>query len=306
MPAMSLLSARPFRNLAGRSLGLCVLFALLLWGGDRLGAALLGRVLDRSHDTLAEMYAGTAKGDIVVLGNSRAYRHFDFAAPSGRRLVNLAQPGASTLMSAALLEDYVERYGAPRAVVLELSGLVADQDAALVARMFAPRSPRLAALLRAWHPRYYWGGRVSHLFAYNNAFALNVAHKILVPMPPLLLDGRMTDAQMATLREAAGPAYFRSRPENLRALEAIVALARREGIALRTVIAPVAPGYAAVSGYPAWRDELAAHLRDAAFADFGTGLVAAPALFVDDLHMNRDGVATFMAALAAKGYLAAE
>lgn len=301
MPVMSRPSTRTVRNLA-----VCALFALLLWGGDRLGAALLGRLLDRSNDMLAELYGGGARGDIVVLGNSRAYRHFDFAAASGRHMVNLTQPGASTLLSAALLEDYIERYGAPRGVLLELSGLVADQGAVLVTRMFAPRSPRLSALLRASHPRYYWGGRVSHLFAYNNTFALNVAHKIIVPMPPLLLDGRMTEAQMAALRDTAGTAYFRSRPENLRALDAIVALARREGFVLRTVISPVAPTYAAVSGYPAWRDDLVTRLDGVVFADFGTGLVEAPALFVDDLHMNRDGVARFMDALAGKGYFTAE
>jgi hypothetical protein len=301
MPGMPHLSARTVRHLA-----VCALFALLLWGGDRLGAALLSRLLDRSHDTLAELYGGTAQGDIVVLGNSRAYRHFDFAARPGPRLVNLAQPGASTLLSSVLLEDYVDRYGAPRAVVLELSGLVADQDAVLVTRMFAPRSPRLAALLRAWHQRYFWGGQVSHLFAYNNAFALNVAHKIIVPMPPLLLDGRLTAARMAALRDAAGTEYFRSRPENLRALDDIIALARREGFALHSVISPIAPTYAAVSGYPAWRGDLAARLAGVAFSDFGTGLVEAPSLFADDLHMNRDGVARFMDVLAAKGFITAQ
>jgi hypothetical protein len=59
-----------------------ILLLALWFVGDRALAFAMDRLLDHSRDPIARLYGGGAAADVVVLGNSRAYRNIDLGALS--------------------------------------------------------------------------------------------------------------------------------------------------------------------------------------------------------------------------------
>ncbi len=280
-------------------------FLTVLIVGDRLGGFLLGTVLDNSKIPIAQMYAGRSESEVLLLGNSRAYRHFDtknLSREFGRPVTNLANPGISTLASLALLEDFIDIYGAPKIVLIELSGLVADQEASAKFRPFSPRSERISELLWDTHPHLYYAGRISHLFNFNNIFFLNAAHKVFFPMPDLLFQSALSEPIAADTIAAWQRSYFNTKPENVTALIAIIDVAERHGIKLQLVISPILPAFAERNGYLAWRDEISAALGDTRIWDYGKGPPLMARFFKDPVHLNVRGVKVFMGLLRRDGF----
>lgn len=284
---------------------LSLVIVLALWfAGDRVGAFAVGRMLDHSNDPIAQLYGGRTTGDIVLLGNSRAYRHFDFNVLTkefGGSVANLSLPGGSMELSVALLKDYIERYGAPRILIAELSQICADSEAFKNMRPFVSRSSRLSQLVEEHFPRQYRMGLVSHLFEYNSEYALNAMQKVFKPMPDLLLDGALGADAVAQVRPGT---YFVPKLREVAAAKELVDVVRRWNIDARFVLTPVVPEYAAANQIAALRASAQQLTQGFRLWD----LADTPPLdigdFLDYGHLNRQGVKQFMYELRAHGFFA--
>lgn len=290
-----------------RGVGVVALFLAALFAGDRVLAWVAGKVLDLSADPIAMLYSGAGKAEIIALGNSRIYYTMDLADlrdQFGGEVLNLAVPGAPTTFSAALLADYLDRYGPPRVVVFEVSGLQTPPRAVIQTRPFVGRSQRIADLLHENEPYFYYGGLVSHLLNFNGNAVLNIAHKIFFPVPDLRLDGTIAAHDVEAAFRSGADAYFAVQPENVAAFREIVALSDRYGFDLRLMIAPTVPAYARVNRL----EDTAALTREVAGRrkvwDYSVEPLTDPALFRDFVHLNRAGVAAFMSVLRADGFFA--
>ena len=263
----------------------------------------MGRLLDHSRDPIARLYGGTASADVVVLGNSRAYRNIDVAA-LGRgfegRVISLALPGTSMEVSSALFDDYLGRYGAPRVLVIELSALFSDEGSLKDLRAFASRSGRIDDLMQEYFPTLRYAGVVSRLFNYNSVFVLNAVHKVFAPLPDPLLDGALPP-QAGAIPPGR---YFVPRDENIAPATALMDTARRCGIEVRLLLTPVVPAYAAANRIDALRSTAVQIADGARIWDFADNPPTEPRYFVDPSHLNREGVRLLMERLAAQGFFA--
>lgn len=287
-----------------KAVGYAALFVFLLFAGDRLIAAGLERAIDYSSLPLAKLYSGRGAADVLVLGNSRAFRHFQedrLGDALGMKVSNLAQLGGSMASMEAILEDHIARYGPPRAVVIEPSCLGHDDSHVRNLRVYARRSERLRMLLQHSAPAIAVAGEMAHLFALNGAVYLNLLHKVVVPYRQKMLEGSgPLDAV-----QAAGRPYFHSLPRNLAALERILDRLAGQGTHVEVVVAPVFTGFRATgAGYDAWLSDVARRVgtrgRTTSYAD----LPLPPSAFRDPVHLNREGVDLFFRRLAADGVLA--
>jgi len=281
------------------------IFIFLLFAGDRIGAMLISAVLDHSKLPIAQLYAGKAAGDGILLGNSRAYRHLVVSQLSeqiGGQVIDLSYPGVSTRMSLALLEDYIERYVAPKFIFVEITSLLMEQNVVLIGRPFSARSNRLQALIRAEFPEFYYGGLLSHLFNFNNNFSINLAHKVLFPLPSTLLNGVLNKNKLKGNIRKGPNGYFNSRAENITALMSIMELAERHGMELRLVISPVIKEFANNNRFEEWRDETQEIAGDIKVWDYGIMPELTLKDFYDLTHLNASGVRKFMVILRRDGF----
>lgn len=74
------------------ALTIVVVTIVLFFAGDRLLAYGLEKAIDYSTLPYTKVYSGRGKADVLIFGNSRAYRHFD-----ERRLSQSAQLKVSNL-----------------------------------------------------------------------------------------------------------------------------------------------------------------------------------------------------------------
>lgn len=277
-----------------RRLVILILVVAVWFAGDRIASRVLAAFLDYSSDPIAQLYAGKGRGDVVLVGNSRAYRDFDLDLLSrkfGGRVVNLALPGAPIELSEALVDDYLDRYGAPRLLIFEPSGLVQRPGAMKDLRAFMGRSARIARLLRRYFPRLYYAGCLSHLFNFNSGFALNLAEKVFRPMPDLRLNGVMSEAAAASVRSGT---YFVPRKSQIASARRLIAHLRARGVNVRFVLAPVEKHYATRNRVAALRTAVQNLTGGHDLWDEIDGPPDTAAYFADYVHLNRRGVAVFM------------
>lgn len=117
--------------------------------GDVVFGWMVDGIMQRSEFRFARLYTGRLQGDVIVLGNSRAVN--GFCAPrltelTSVRWVNLGYNGMAPPLVEAIMLDYIDRYPAPRAVVLEVSNIMQGNDSIRESRLFADKSKRLAEL----------------------------------------------------------------------------------------------------------------------------------------------------------------
>jgi hypothetical protein len=268
---------------------LAVLLAFLV--GDRL-LSYAGHTLARqSNMPLAELYSNRGAGDILILGNSRAVRHFDARAltvATGLNVKNYALLGASAELMEVLLADYIGRYGAPRMIILEISCLSYGPGQEVAQRLYRRDSLGLDRLLHTADPTLHYASRAISLLDLNSDTFLNTLHKIVAPYPSTLLPGQIE--QGAATRAAAGIAlpYFSILPANAIALQRISELARKNNIALLPMLTPVLPELQTRLGETAAFIAEAAAAANNAVADLSEIRLPASS-FHDPVHLNAIG-----------------
>jgi len=286
-----------------QALKIGLLFLVALFASDRLIAFGLKHAVDHSQDRFVRMYTGRARADILILGNSRADRHFPprrlEALLPGKRVVNLGLGGISTTLSEALLLDFIERNGPPKTLVLALGGLNVDPASVGDMRLFGVYSNRIRAVTRHHDPKLYVAGTLFRLFRFNNEMFLRVLLGIVKEEKDRTLKAPIPSRLVERLRRRT-PDPVHAFPENLESLRHIIDCCDRNGIVFVPVITPVLE-VNTPPNFGEWRREVGRTIGGrAAIRDYST-LVSDPALFHDASHLNADGVDVLLARMIRDG-----
>ncbi|PWC33461.1 hypothetical protein [Azospirillum sp. TSO35-2] len=271
---------------------------------DRVLASGLGDLLLRSSDRFMAIYrppaAGGQPADVVVLGNSRADNHFPVsavkAATCGEAL-NLGMGGAPTVLSSLLWEDYVERHGAPRLLILEPTGVVDNPRDLADLPMLAYYSPRIDAFVRDTDRSLWMANHAFHLMTFNNNQTMRLAAGLLKPAGERTLDGVIPEPLKAQLAAAPAELMTAAAP-NWEALDRIIRSAQAHGTRVAVVITPYFPTYIGkLTNFDAFFAELKTRLPAGVTVIDARRAVDREELFMDALHVNDAGVRAMFAAL---------
>lgn len=301
--------AKPFRTVltsgatSSKVLKLVMIFIALLFVGDRLGAWCLQKLVARSQDRYVAMYEGRAKADILVLGNSRADNHFPpqmMSRALGVTTVNLGLGGVSAKLSEALMQDFIERNGAPRLIVLEVTVLAAEPSTIGDMMIFTSYSPRIAALLKESAPRLFYTMTVFNLFQYNNEMLWRILYHVWKPPFDRVHHGTMTPAFLEQIRKRS--VHLPSYADNEAALGRMLDYAQQRGIPVRIVITPyLKDQFAKFTNFESWRARVEQLTRGQKIWDYSQSFEDY-ALFRDSVHMNTAGTMRLLQVMISDGF----
>jgi lysophospholipase L1-like esterase len=281
----------------------------LFFIGDRLGAALLGSLLDRSPQRFSRLYTGQLHGEIACLGNSRGV--VDFHAPSiaeaaGRSTVNLSHNGMTPKVARAIFADFLDHNPKPKLLVLEVSFVTGQTSKGSVLEYmpFFGHSKRLVELARQYSREAVIAGEISHLYRFNSELTLR----------SLIYLVRGQSDQGATMNASLSPELIEETkqlepfpleifPQELEALVAIVDAAHNAGVEVRLVFAPYLPIYAEKMTN---LDEVIAQISAATSRkvfDFSRS-VTDTNLFADRVHLSPAGAQEFLQQMLKAGVFA--
>lgn len=225
-----------------RSLTFYLLLLALVLAGDRLGGRFCQQLADHSQFRYARLYNGQAAADILLVGNSRGLTFYQpfIEQATGLRTFNLSYNGLPADLANVLVQDYLDRYPAPRVLVLEVT--TADRpNRELIASFlpYASHSARLDALIRQNNTDAWWGGQVSSLFRANNEVFQRALYYRNRPDTDWLIDRQIAPALAATAPLDTFPISVQ-RPL-IAQLANAVAYARSKGVRVELVISPYYP-----------------------------------------------------------------
>jgi len=283
------------RDARRASIWFAALVAVII-GGDRLLSWTLSRVLVRSQFRYSRLYRGGNDAGILILGDSRGVH--SFYAPAieeltGLRAFNASYNSMSMRIAEAVLMDYLDRNQAPKLAIIEVTSLAFEGELTSELRTYAEFSPRLSALYDEAHPSAAVAGRAFHLLNLNSGFYLEALHY----MRRSDQDWINHSAMPPELRNAAPVRWRLPTPENLTALNRMIAALRNRGVEVRLVLAPYCPApsnmgeFAQVversSGLPVWNY---------------SGAVRDPEEFADTVHLNERGSRALLAMMKRDGF----
>lgn len=274
---------------------------LLVFAGDRLAGHWLENQALHSRFRYARLYNGNAGAEILLLGNSRGLTFFQpkIEALTGQKTFNLSYNGMPMDLAGVLAQDYLERYPAPRRMVIDITLCDRLNDQLIAGFLpYSSRSRRLDSLIYNKLPEVWRGGRVSYLYRCNSEIFQRALYYHNRSDEDWLLD-RVIAPQMAA--EMPKHRYTLDiRPPLVQALADLVRKAQNKKVQVELVIGPYYPGFAPyVEGLDALKQavEKASGLP---VRDFSQALDD-PSCFGDLQHPNKKGALLYLDLLHAKG-----
>ena len=149
-------------------------FLTLLFAGDRLAGWLLQRETMTSQFRYSRLYSGRAGADLLLVGNSRGLTFYEpyIEQSTGRSTCNISYNGLPMDVANALVQDYLERYPAPRTMLLDITMCDRANNELLAGfAAYAPFSARLSGLIRDSLPKMWGGDRCRRLPALTMKFS---------------------------------------------------------------------------------------------------------------------------------------
>lgn len=268
---------------------------VLFFVGDRLLAWGLERLLLSSEFRYSRVYAGRAKADIVILGNSHAVNAFfapEIERLTGQNALNLGYNGLSARLAEVIFSDYLERNAAPKLLIIEPSCVSGENRVIKQFKLYTGQSARLRAAFRELDWNQAVVTELLHAYRYNN----EMFHRSLFYLGRSDNDWvnryRFNPEVLTTLdrsRDAASRWPMPSK-EQLDALCRMISLAKSHGIGVRVVFSPHHPAVVeGVEEFERWRKAVLDGLPpDVAVHDFSNRL-RENALFADLGHINYEG-----------------
>ena len=281
-----------------------IIIILTLILGDRAGAYIISSLFNLSNDKIARLYSKDISEKIVILGNSRAFRHFDYnfmEKKFDQKIINLSEPGYSAVLSAALLKDFIDFNGNPKIIIIEATSTLNDNSAILALRPFQSNSFRIEKLIKDNYYNIFFWAKISHLYRFNNGKTLNIIHKIFFDHKTEILEGTILNNQ----KMENSTKFFDKRYEkkyfsqNINALKEIINYCEKNRIDLRIIISPIFPKH---SQYQAEINFIKLNLPNQYIWDFSILDIVNYDDFYDTGHLNRKGVRKFMHALEEKKF----
>jgi hypothetical protein len=128
-----------------------VALVLLTFLADRLVGKGLAMVVQQSDFRLSRIYAGTAKADILVSGNSVANAMLiptEVEAQLGRPVFSIASHGMDGLTQRAFIRDYLDQEKAPKLALIEIRPALIASPNAPAFSTYQALSPRIRKAVR--------------------------------------------------------------------------------------------------------------------------------------------------------------
>ena len=221
-----------------------VAFLGLLFTGDRLAGWWLQRQAITSQFRYARLYSGRAAAEILLVGNSRGLTFYEpyIEAITGKTTFNLSYNGLSMDAANALVQDYLDRYPAPRTMLLDIT--ICDRpnnDLLAGFATYAPFSARLDGLVHDSLPKMWGGNQFSQLTRFNNEIFQRALFHRRNTDKDWLLD-RVIPPQL--IAEASQHNYpLEMHPQLVEQLRQAVQAAQAKGVQVQLVISPYFPGF---------------------------------------------------------------
>jgi hypothetical protein len=278
-------------------------FLFIVFVGDRLLGGLLQRQSHYSQFRYSRMYRGTAAADVLLLGNSRGLTFYQpyIEAKTGLSTCNLSYNGLPMDVAKALVFDYLERYPAPKKLVVDVTTADRINDELLTGFvLYAPQSYHLDTLLRGKKPYMWWGGKLSTLFQVNNELFQRALYYRNRSDEDWLLD-RVIAPKLAA--QAASQSYVLdslNMPYLVKNLTDLVQASRQRGVTVELVVSPY---------FPQLRVVHLEALKAAVTASTGLPVrdyqnaLTDPADFGDFMHPNKAGALKYVDLLLRDGVL---
>lgn len=275
----------------------------VLLAGDRVGGYFLQQQVAQSQFRYSRMYHGAAGADILLLGNSRGLTFYQpyIEEKTGLKTFNMSYNGLPMDVAKVLVQDYLERYPAPKQLLIDITSCDRRNDELMAGFLsYSGQSFRLDTLIHNKLEKVWWGGKISALFRYNNEiFQRALSHRNHTDADWLL--DRVIAPKLAA--EVAQHQYpLEIHPYLLQQLKEICAGAQARGVEVRLVVGPYFPQFAQnVANLDALKraTEAATGLN---VTDYSSAL-SDPTDFGDFMHPNIQGSKNFIDLMRSDGVL---
>ena len=272
---------------------------MLLWfAGDRLFASFFQRITANSEFRYSRLYSGRGEADIVLLGNSRGLNFYQpfIEAQTGKSTLNLSYNAMPVDIGAALLLDYLDLYGAPERLIVDITFLDRDNDDLIRDfRLYAPFSERLNTLLKERDERIWAGTQFAHLSRYGGEVAQRMLYYRSRSDEDWLLD-RQISRQMVSNAASLQPYHTEFNNRRIDLLASVAEAYKSAGAEVHFVINPY---------YPPFQQTMTNLDSLSAAVQSRTGIpvldyyasVAGDQHFGDYQHLNKKGAELYLAEL---------
>ncbi len=201
------------------------IFLLIFFIGDRILSHAAIFVSKFSTLPYAKLYNRKLESNILILGNSRAYRHYyenDWSSILNLNASNLSLPGAPLIHLEAILDDYVNIYGEPKYIFLELDSLTTNLEIIPSFKFLMFFSKNYSELLKKHYRKVYFISNLLNLYKLNSNEYLNIIHKIFKNYEQPKLYNKISFNQLEDFRKSSRIKRFISKDYNLQSLERII------------------------------------------------------------------------------------
>ncbi len=202
-----------------------IIFCLLFLIGDRILSHAGVYITKFSSLPIAQLYNKNLDSDILIIGNSRAYRHFyedDWSSFLNLKVSNLSLPGAPLIHLEVILDDYVSIYGKPEYIFIELDSLITNLDILPSFKFLMFFSDNYSLLIKKYFRKIYHISNLINLYKLNSTQYLNVIHKIFENYEQPKLYSQVSKNQLENFKNSSNTNRFKSKDYNFESLERII------------------------------------------------------------------------------------
>lgn len=263
---------------------------------DWTAGAVLKALVRASDYRISRIYAGAAKADVLLAGNSVANAMAippDLEKDLHRSVFSIAAHGLDGRTQDAFVRDLIDHGGAPKVAVIEIRPILSPSVQAPAFSTYQAFSVRLAGLIRETQKSPVPWARIFPLYAFNSPQLANVLQKIVDR------DDQATGPSNGKINETMKKRWLskpvpKAVPAQVQALRESVLALQEAGSTVVVVAAPLSP---VTRQKGPWMDEVVAATRagmppGAEVVDY-TALLDDDRYFEDPIHMNKAGRAAF-------------
>ncbi len=214
--------------------------------GDRVGGLLLKQVVNDSQFRYSRLYTGRAQSDILLVGNSRGLIFYQpyIEEITGASTFNISYNGMPVDLAKTLVDDYLERYPAPKTMIVDVSMCDRDNPQLISGfNLYTPYSNNMATLIRNNDPTVFRAGQLSHLYRNNSEIFQRAMYYLKRSDEDWLLDREINEFLQANIVNE--PDYTLGATDSIiRSLAGLVKAARDKGVRVHLVVNPYYPAFA--------------------------------------------------------------
>ena len=159
-------------NLSMKNIYWVIAVVVLAFIGDRLGGFILNKITTESQFRYSRLYNNQAACDVLLVGNSRGLIFYQpyIEEKTGFTTTNLSYNGMPMELAAPIIKDQIDKNGAPKLLILDITLLDKRMDARLTAgfNLYTLYSERLSKLMQDSFPNDFYAGKVANLYRYNS------------------------------------------------------------------------------------------------------------------------------------------